>query len=348
MKEIKIHTDERRFNEKTMSKLYVILAFALTAMMLFGVSAVLAEETASDSTDDSVITPAPTEDTTTAPLDAETEAEINGELDESAGAVKMGWENAKLWFTFNNEKKAMQELRIAKLRLIQAKVAAQNNNTVAMEKALEAHNRILERVQARINAIDGASTDEGARNAATKLVAMQKAIEVHEARISKLNAILASENLTDEQRAKLEERLGQAQNNTAHLKEVQAEKKEKIKTKLRAVTNMTEEEADAAIEDIEDKENLKGLQNAIAKVRAEHAKEVLQRVQERQAFREEIRNQIRESNLSVEERQELRNQVRNEIREGNQETQANAGSTETESEAEESESTGNQARNPTE
>lgn len=331
MTNIKLHTNERGSNIE-MSKLYVMMAFALAAMMLFGVSAVLAEETS-----DSVIAPAPAEDssTTSTAIDAETQAELDDELDESAGPVKMGWENAKLWLTFNNEKKAQQELRIAKLRLIQAKIAAENNNTVAMERALEAHNRILEKVQARINAIDGASTDEGARNAAEKLVAMQKAIEVHEARISKLNALLASENLTDDQRAVLEKRLEQAQNNTEHLKEVQAEKKEKIKTKLRAATNLTEEEADVVIENIEDKENLRGLQNAIAKVKAEHAKEVLQRVQERQQFRNEIREQIQNSNLTFEERQALRNQVRNEMRETvNEETQENAGSDEEESETE--------------
>ncbi len=265
-------------------KLYTILAFALVVMLMFATSLALAEE-------DSVISPAPSSETST-DIDAETVAALNDELDESVSPLRIGWENIKLGFTFNNEKKAIQELKIARLRLVQARIAARNNDTEAMQNALEAHNRILERVQSRVNAIDGASDEEGALLAAGKLVGLERAIEVHEARISKLNEILASENLTEDQRAKIEKHLEQAENNTAQLRALEAEKKERIKTRLRAVGNMTDEEADAEIEEIEDAANLKEVRKAVAEAKLEHAKKVLENLKERLEKAEEKGKEI--------------------------------------------------------
>lgn len=299
------HITERGSNRITMSKLYTLIAFVLMATLVFAMPLALAEETenetpvADDSTD-SVIAPAP--DTTE--VDAATALEINDDLNGSASGLRIGWERLKLGLTFNNEKKAMQELKIARLRLVQAKIAARNNDTEAMQNALEAHNRILERVQARVNAIDGASDEKGARNAAEKIVGLERAIEVHEARISKLNEILASENLTDEQRAKVEEKISKAEENTAKLRELEAEKKDKIMTKLRAVSNMTEEEANAVMAKIENNHNLSAVKNLVSEVRAQH----MENVQNRIEIRQNVWN-----NLSEETQNEVKNAVRSEI-----------------------------------
>lgn len=246
------------------AKLYTILVFALLATAIFATASVLAQETSSETASDTAIA-----------------SEVNDKLDGSVSGLKIGWENFKLWFTFNNEKKAMQELKIARLRLIQAKIAAKNGDTEAMQNALEAHNKILEKIQERINAIDGASDKEGTKLAATKLVGLERAIEVHEARISKLNELLASENLTDEQRAKLENKIAKAENNTAHLREVEADKKEKITTRLRAVGNMTKEEADSAIKNLEDAQNLSKVKEMVAELKLKHQEGIAEKIKER-------------------------------------------------------------------
>lgn len=260
-------------------KIYTILAFAFVATLLFAMPFTLAENET-----ESVIAPTPgTTETITQTVDSETVTAINDDLNESVGPMRIGWENVKLWFTFNNEKKAIQELKIARLRLIQARIAARNNDTEAMQNAIEAHNRILERVQERINAIDGASDNRGAKLAVEKLVGLERAIEVHEARISKLNEILASENLTDEQRARIEDKLERAENNTAKLRELEADKKEKIKTRLRAVSNMTEEEANAAIQELEDAQNLSAVKKLVAEVKMKHIERMLEKFREKVA-----------------------------------------------------------------
>ena len=175
------------------TKLYAILAFTLMVTMLFATASVYADE-ASAETDTTLTAESSASDVE---VDSSTSAEINDNLEGSASGTKIGWENIKLWFTLNNEKKAAQELKIARLRLIQAKIAAQNGNTEAMQAALDAHDRLIDKIKTRINQIDGESTGKGIRASAEKLVGLERAIEVHEARISKLNEILANTNLTD-------------------------------------------------------------------------------------------------------------------------------------------------------
>jgi len=272
-------------------KIHAILAFVFVAALLFAMPLAFAEN----------VTVAEN-----ATVDEETVAEINDELNESVSGMRIGWERVKLAFTFGDDKKAMQEFKLAKLRLIQARIAAKNGNEKAMEKALEAHERIIERVRARVNAMDGTSDNRSARLAAAKLVGLERAIEVHEARISKLGEILASENLTEEQRARIEMQIEKAQNVTDSLKALSADKKEKLKTKMRAVSNMTEEEVESAIEEIEDNQHLSAVKALVAQKRAEHQ----ERIAERLEFRKDIWN-----NLSNETREEIGDAVRQQIRE---------------------------------
>ncbi len=132
---------------------------------------------------------------------------------ESINGLKMGWRNVEIWFTFNQEKKAEKELDLARLELIRAKIAAKNDNSVAMEKALDAHQKILDRVEKRVGKV--------------KLTGLERAIQVHEARIAKMNEILANANLTAEQKTKIEAKITKATNVTAKLSELNNEKKEK-------------------------------------------------------------------------------------------------------------------------
>lgn len=141
---------------------------------------------------------------------AQTEAtDLN---DSDVSGFKVSVQELKTMFTFNQEKKVQLELELARLKLIQAKIAAKHNDTAAMEKALEAHNKLLEKVNATINAIS---------NKGGNITGLARAIQVHERRIELLNTILASKNLTETQKAKIEAKIGHAENITAKLKALQ-------------------------------------------------------------------------------------------------------------------------------
>ena len=271
-----------------MKKQIIIGLMALLLMSVFSVAVMAEEATAIDESIQA-----------TATVDQETADEINDELNESVSAVDIGMAKIGIWFTFSQEKKAEKELKLARLQLIRAKIAALNNNTGAMEKALEAHERIIARVQNRINAIDGKATKAGIKDTAAKLVGLERAIQVHEARIAKLGEILSSGNLTEEQVANVQARLDQAENSTAHLKEVKAAKIDKIKTRLMAVANMTEEEAEDEIEEIEDAQNLSAVKKLVAEVKAARTEKtaeviagVIEKLQARQNESESISTAI--------------------------------------------------------
>ncbi|MEM2874161.1 MAG: hypothetical protein QW063_01795 [Candidatus Nanoarchaeia archaeon] len=158
----------------------------------------------------------------------ELEQEEAQELNESdVSGFKVLMQELKVMFALNQEKKAQLELELARLRLIQAKIAAKNNNTIAMEKALEAHQKLMEKVRARINAIS---------NKGGNITGLERAIQVHERRIELLNEILAKVNLTEEERAKIEARLGHVENVTEKLKALQ----EKLQNRTRNETEAGE------------------------------------------------------------------------------------------------------------
>jgi len=168
----------------------------------------------------------------------ETETEL--ELNEDVGEGKIAWKQFRLWFTFNQETKAQGELELARLRLIQAKVAAQNNNSVAMEKALEAHERIMNRVKTRVNA-------------STKLVGLERAIQVHERRIAYMTNVLETANLSDVQKARIETKLEAMKQNSEDLTALQERKMEQIKERL--ASNNDSDEPEEETEDSEDSED---------------------------------------------------------------------------------------------
>lgn len=151
--------------------------------------------------------------------------EINN-ISESEASGNLFWKNFDIWFTFNQEKKAEKELRLAELQLVRARIAERNNNTPAMEKALEAHRVLIDRVKGRIARFDNTTGN------ITKLVGLERAIEVHELRINRLNYMLNNSNLSADEAANIQARINQAENNTQHLKEVAMEKRERIEQRI--------------------------------------------------------------------------------------------------------------------
>lgn len=229
-------------------KKVIILGMILISVLSF-FSFVLAEEF-TQSEEITLITPNP-----------EVMSEAENSLNENVTNFGLFRERARLFFTFNKEKRAERELRLAALLLNRARIAAKNNNTRAMEKAIEEHNRIMERVRNRIEDINKQNISS------EKLKRLDRAIEVHEARIERFNQRLEDENLSQQQKDNIEKMLNNSQKSIQvlnQLKELRQER-EQIRQEIR--------------------ENLsnKNVEEAIQK-----------RIQERQQIREELREQAKE------------------------------------------------------
>lgn len=240
-----------------------ILTILIASMMLvaFALPMILGEDNDTDSSaaialyndtsniaEGLVISPAPNNT-----VNEEIEQEASEDDDEKVGFGEIGWNHVKLWFAFNQEKKAELQLKIARLRLIQARIAAKNNNSIAMEKALEAHERILEKLNQTMTKIENGLDNKRLNESADKLIGLERAIQVHELKIIRLRLVLENANLTEEQKAKIENRISHVENVTLHLREVQEAKLEKVKTKLMAVGNLTEEQANDMVQNRQDR-----------------------------------------------------------------------------------------------
>lgn len=162
------------------------------------------------------------------------DVEINN-ISEEEATGNLFWKKADIWFTFNQEKKAEKELRLAELQLVRARIAAKNNNTKAMEGALEAHRNLIEKVQARISKFENRDSAKELRNATDKLVGLERATEVHELRIERLNMLLNQSNLSADEIARIQARIDQSQNNTQHLRDVAQQQRERNELKLKAM-----------------------------------------------------------------------------------------------------------------
>jgi hypothetical protein len=262
-----------------MNKIYTIGLIAMFAMAMFSVSLVLAEENTS------VAEPMLISEQVNVSTD-DVEADLG--LNESVSDSEVAWKSFKLWFIFNQEKKINAELDLARLRLAQANRAAERNDTEDMEKAMEKHERIMNKIQEQMDKFEIGSD---VNDSANKLLGLENAIGRHEQRIAFLNYVFANANLTEEQRAKIEERMARVENVTARLNEVQQEKQDRITTRLMAEGNLTEEQAKRVLEIMRPLKDDREEEREANKQAMERAREEMK--QAREISREENK-QIRE------------------------------------------------------
>jgi chromosome segregation ATPase len=223
----------------------IMAGFVVLLLMLFSFSFALAEnETDNVSGETPVLISAPPD------------VEINN-ISEEEATGNLFWKKADIWFTLNQEKKAEKELRLAELQLVRARVAAKNKNINAMENALEAHRNLIEKVQNRISKFEDKNSAADLKNSTNKLVGLQRAIEVHELRIERLNVLLNNSNLSADEIANIQARIDQAESNTQHLKDVTEAQRKRNELKLKAMNKIKNEfEEDDSSEENETEDEL--------------------------------------------------------------------------------------------
>lgn len=190
---------------------------------------------------------------------ASNESLIVSELDnenESVSEAEMFGKRLGLFFTFNKEKKAEKQVQLARLELIRARMALKKNNTLAMENALEDYYSLMEKVRKTVESSDEKNLKE-TNKSADWLVGIERAIEVHQLKIERLNELISNDsNLSQEQIANIQARINKSQQSIDHLTQVEQAKRERIKMKLMAFGNMSEEQAEKKLEELENSKNL--------------------------------------------------------------------------------------------
>lgn len=257
-------------------KLYAVIALVFIASLM-AVQFALAQETVSD-------------------LEVSDNLEGDpGATPDSAGyGLKLGWEKIGLWFTFKQEKKAGRELVLARKRLLEVRRMAEKGNLKAMLKAQEKHDELVASAQERLARLGEDSTEARVKLAVRKVIGLEVAIKAHENRIEVLKDILAEKNLSDEARTAIEAAVARMENRTAIMEQKLEERKDKFKTRLRAVTEKNESEVESEVKELESEAGLVEAEKAIAEKRIEKAEEALAKLKERVA-----EEKLKEVNVSA-------------------------------------------------
>lgn len=241
----------------------VLAGVSLVLVAILASSFVLAEETSTDI--------------------AASGDDISGDVsvapDSSLYGLKLGWEKIGLAFTFNQEKKAQKEIELANRRLVEARIMAENGNEAGFAKAQAAHDRLIERAQARLVAIDEDSKADKIKTSVRTVNGLQIAIDVHEAKIAALKEKLAQENLTDKQKESIEALIDKMEVKNDAFRQKIEDKKEKAKTKLMAVEGMSEDKAKAEIEKLDIETKVTEVEMKLAERRIENANKAISKVE---------------------------------------------------------------------
>lgn len=241
----------------------VLAGLSLILVAVVASSFVLAEETATD----------------VAAAGDDISGDVSVNADSSMYGLKLGWEKIGLAFTFNQEKKAEKEIALASKRLVEARVMAEKGNEKGFARAQEAHDALIERAQARLEAINGDSKSDKIKESVKSVNGLQVAIDIHEAKIAALKETLAQENITDEKKASIEALIDKMESKNEAFRQKIEDKKDKAKIKLMAVDSLSETEVETAMKKIDNETKVTEVEMKLAERRIENANDAISKVE---------------------------------------------------------------------
>ena len=205
-----------------MNKLYTLGLLAMFVVGILSVSLTLAEENTTNVAEPMLIS-------------AQANVSIDGTNesisdDETVSGFKYGWEKFKMNFIRNQTLRVEMELKLAKWKIAEAKFAMRDGDVDRAERAMEAHDAILERLQERISKMENKSLTPG----------LNRALQAHEERLANLTLLLENANLTEKQREKVTERISKIEDNNQKLENVQLKIEERRGEKIKKIENMSQ------------------------------------------------------------------------------------------------------------
>jgi len=185
------------------------------------------------------------------------------------------FDKLQLWLTWNPEAKARLAIKIAEERLMEAKEMAKKNKTKEAEIAVAGYEEMLNETERALEAIPEDGSAEISEGAAKKVAGIQAELQN-----LTLKALVVIQHVSQKVIAKAPEEAKPAlqrafERVTQHLQKVEQrmqEKRERIKLKLKAVLNLTTEEAENLTQNIEAETGLKKAKEKVKRVKEKTGK----------------------------------------------------------------------------
>ncbi len=198
---------------------------------------------------------------------AEDATTIDDGLDVAAGVtpdsafygLETAMERVSLGLTFNKAKKANKALRYAEERLAEAEAMADKGKDNEAEKAQKGHDRLINVTQGIVDKLEVNGDEESAENTYEDVLDIRSKVEFHKEKVARVhNRILerkADQNMSEEQLAHLREVFGRIQERAGEIESKISQKRENIRSRLKVVSESSEEELDDLEERINERIN---------------------------------------------------------------------------------------------
>lgn len=171
-----------------------------------------------------------------------------------------GISNLRLALMFNQEKKAQLALKIAQKRLAEAQILAQRGKYNRSLQAEKAHKKIMKKAEKAIIKMNQEGNANKTFRDLQKITRMQAQLENHLRLISQMKMQLLSQkgqNLTQEQLNQLDNLFSSMENSSVNVSLSAQQQKENMKTRYKALKNLTNSQLNQTVEKIDSKEGYK-------------------------------------------------------------------------------------------
>ena len=231
------------------------------------------------------------------------------------GFFENSFDNIRLSFTFNKEKKIERILDMAEKRLIEAEAMAEENPEKA-EKAQEKYDALVAKAEKTLSKIEESKNGvNGSAEDISKMARIQNKFEKHREHAEMVHARamkrFEENNASDEKIARFEGLYEKAMDRADDMEAKVLEEKENAVKKYKVLADMSDEELETVLENIEEKEGLveaREMRTERAEVRSEEVSKIRERVVKRAELRLNNTNLTEGQRMQITERIEATSQ----------------------------------------
>lgn len=164
--------------------------------------------------------------------------------------LERAMERISLSLTFNKAKKASKALGYAEERLAEVEEMAEEDNVEAAQEAQEDHDALINETEELVDELETNGDEETAENALGDVVELKFRIEAHSEKVARIkNRILerkiASGNWSEEKIAQMRGVFDKIIAKSQEMDAKMEQKRENIRTKLKVLSELTDEELEA-------------------------------------------------------------------------------------------------------
>ena len=233
----------------------------------------------------------------------------NASVNESGGimpdsflyGLQTAIDRINLALTFDHSAKAEKGLKMAQKRLMEVKAMAARGKSDATAKAEREYERALRTAEKAADSIESDGSSSAARNALEKISALQNRTESHYEKVVEIKEeILERQNntMSAEQIAHLQDVFDKIEEKAREMETKLDAKKDKVRAKHKALSNLTSEQADDLEEQINEKTGLAQGRHLRAENQIKRAKAAIEHAHEKTA-------EIKANGVNVDEIEEL-------------------------------------------